>query len=152
VINRLWTASFVTLLINLSLLVAAASAQSGLVTPLANVKWEGDESKCLSSATENGNPDTGPSTLILKAAPKCDVPWHYHTAEEQLIVTQGTVHAEMDGMPAASLDPGGFAMMPSKVKHRFSCQSKTECVMFVTFDRKYDIVWAKDESPTKPAK
>jgi len=34
-------------------------------------------------------------------------------------------------------------MMPSKVKHRFSCESKNECIMFVTFDRKYDIVWLK---------
>lgn len=125
---------------------SAQTAKPGVVTALSNVKWESDDKKCLSSATENGDPDTGPSTLILKAAPKCDIPWHYHTAEEQLIVSQGTVQAEMDGMPAASLDPGGFAMMPSKVKHRFSCESKNECILFVTFDRKYDIVWVKDKS------
>lgn len=132
------------------LLAALASAQTpkpGSVKPLATVKFEGDDLKCLHSATENGDPDTGPSTLILKAAPNCKVGWHYHTAEEQLIVTQGSVQAEMDGVAAATLESGGFAMMPSKVKHRFSCESKTECVMFVTFDRKYDIVWLKDNSP-----
>ena len=131
---------------------SAPPAKPGLVKTLSNVKFEGDETKCLRSATENGDPDTGPSTLILKAAPDCKVPWHYHTAEEQLIVTGGTVQAEMDGMAAATLNAGGFAMMPSKVKHRFSCQSKTECVMFVTFDRKYDIVWVKDSSTANPAK
>ena len=125
----------------------AQSAKSGVAKPLSQVKFEGDAAKCLSSATENGDPDTGPSTLILKAAPNCKVPWHYHTAEEQLIVTQGSVQAEMDGMPAANLESGGFAMMPSKVKHRFSCESKNECIMFVTFDRKYDIVWVKDSAP-----
>jgi quercetin dioxygenase-like cupin family protein len=132
---------------------SSTAAKPGLVKTLSNVKFEGDETKCLRSATENGDPDTGPSTLILKAAPDCKVPWHYHTAEEQLIVTQGSVLTEMEGMAAATLEAGGFAMMPSKVKHRFSCQSKTECVMFVTFDRKYDIVWVKDSSPpANPAK
>jgi quercetin dioxygenase-like cupin family protein len=125
----------------------AQTAKMGVAKPLSQVKFEGDETKCLRSATETGDPDTEPSTLILKAAPGCKVAWHYHTAEEHLIVTQGSVQAEMEGMPAATLDSGGFAMMPSKVKHRFSCQSKNECVMFVTFDRKYDIVWVKDNPP-----
>ena len=128
-------------------MASSAAAKSGVVKALSDVRFEGDDTKCLRSATENGDPDTGPSTLILKAAPDCKVPWHYHTAEEQLIVTGGTVQAEMDGMASATLNAGGFALMPSKVKHRFSCQSKTECVMFVTFDRKYDIVWVKDSAP-----
>jgi hypothetical protein len=50
----------------------------------------------------------------------------------------------MAGMSPRLLGPGGFAMMPSKAKHQFSCQSKTACVMFVTFDRTYDIFWVKD--------
>jgi quercetin dioxygenase-like cupin family protein len=133
--------------------VSGQSAKPGAVRPLSQVKFEGEDTKCLSSATENGDPDTGPSTLILKAAPNCKVAWHYHTAEEQLIVTRGSVQAEMEGMPSAILESGGFAMMPNKVKHRFSCESKTECIMFVTFDRKYDIVWVKDTAPTgNPAK
>jgi hypothetical protein len=27
--------------------------------------------------------------------------------------------------------------------HWFTCKSKEPCLMFVTFDRKYDVVWAK---------
>jgi quercetin dioxygenase-like cupin family protein len=112
---------------------------------LSEVKFEPDDDvKCLLSAVETGNPATGPSTIILKAPPNCLVPWHYHTAEEQLIVTEGYVRTEMDGMPAHNLGTGGFAIMPGKVKHQFSCQSKTACVMFVTFDRTYDIFWVKD--------
>jgi len=137
-------------------LISVASAQTakpGTVKTLADVKFEGDDTKCLQSATETGDPSTGPSTLILKAAPKCEVKWHYHTAEEQLIVTHGSLLTEMEGMPAATLEAGGFAMMPGKVKHRFSCQSKTECILFVSFDQKYDIVWVKDDShPAPPSK
>ncbi len=114
---------------------------------MSEVKFEPDDDvKCLFSAVETGNPATGPSTIILKAPPNCLVPWHYHTAVEQLIVTEGSVRTEMDGMAAHSLGPGGFATMPGKVKHQFSCQSKTACVMFVSFDRTYDIFWVPDHT------
>ena len=147
----LWIAS--SSLLFLSGIASAQSVRPGLVKALSDVKFEGDDSKCLRYATESGDPDTGPSTAILKAAPKCDVPWHFHTAEEELMVVRGSVVTEMEGMPAATLDAGGFAMMSSKVKHRFSCQSKEECIMFVSFDRKYDIFWVKDSPrPDHPVK
>jgi len=136
----------IALLTLASIALPAQSQKLGITRTLAQVKFEGDM-KCLNSATENGDPDNGPSTLILKAAPGCKVGWHYHTAEEQLIVTAGTVEAEMDGMAPSTLESGGFAMMPGKVKHRFSCESKNECIMFVIFDRKYDIVWVQDSPP-----
>jgi quercetin dioxygenase-like cupin family protein len=124
--------------------INAQSMDKGGARPLAQVKFAADDDvKCLESALENGNPATGPSTFILKAPPNCIVRWHYHTAAEQLIVTQGTVKTEMEGMAAVSLTPGGFAMMPGKAKHQFSCQSKNPCVLFVTFDRTYDIFWVK---------
>ena len=123
----------------------AQTKNPGVVRPLAEVRFDPDDDlKCLSSAVETGNPATGPSTIVLKAPPNCLVPWHYHTAAEQLIVIQGSVRTEMEGISPRPLGPGGFAMMPSKAKHQFSCQSKTACVMFVTFDRTYDIFWVKD--------
>jgi quercetin dioxygenase-like cupin family protein len=113
---------------------------------LTEVKFEQDDDvKCLASAVESGDLAKGPSTIILKAPPNCLVPWHYHTAEEQLTVVEGNLRTEMEGMPALSLGPAGFAMMPSKAKHQFSCRSKTACVMFVAFDRPYDIFWVKDK-------
>src|SRR3982074_1143017 len=131
------------------LVAVAASPQGqtpshGVVILLGSAKLTSDgEPACLKAALENGDPNSGPSTLVCEAGPGCVVPAHYHTAEEQLIVVRGDVLTGMDGMPEATLGPGGFAMMPSKAMHWFSCQSKSPCLMFVTFDRKYDIVWAK---------
>jgi quercetin dioxygenase-like cupin family protein len=118
----------------------------GIVTPLAsaNLVFDG-EPACLKVARENGDPDTGPSTFLLEAPSECVVPAHYHTAEEQLMVARGDLLTGMDGMAEATLSPGGFAMMPSKAMHWFTCKSKVTCLMFVTFDRKYDIVWAKPQ-------
>ena len=67
--------------------------------------------KCLLSTVEAGDPTTSRSTLILKASSGCVVPWHYHTAEEQLIVISGTVLVEMVDHQPTRLGPGGFAVM-----------------------------------------
>jgi len=141
--------SLAPLAILLAAVVASPRAQTpphGVVAPLSTLKLESDgQPACLKSALENGDPDTGPSTILLEADPGCVVPAHYHTAEEQLFIVRGDVLTGMDGMSDKTLGPGGFAMMPSKAMHWFSCQSKSPCLMFVTFDRKYDIVWAKPQ-------
>jgi quercetin dioxygenase-like cupin family protein len=126
------------------MITAEQGSKRGIVLPISTVKWEQDSDiKCLTSALENGDPNTGASTFILKALPDCVVPWHYHTSEEQAMVVRGEVLTEMEGMAATMLGAGGFAMMPSKVKHQFLCQSKGECLLFVSFDRTYDISWVR---------
>jgi quercetin dioxygenase-like cupin family protein len=136
------------------LLVALVSTAAGAqvphaITPLKDAPFAQDEDvKCLQSALENGNPDTGPSTFILKAPAGCRVPAHYHSAEEQLIVIRGSVLTGMKGMSSVTLTAGGVAVMPAKAVHWFSCSGKDPCLMVVTFDRKYDIVWVDAHSST----
>jgi quercetin dioxygenase-like cupin family protein len=125
----------------------AGSTTTGAITPFESARFEADpDVPCLASAVETGNPETGPSTLILKAPPGCVVPWHSHTAEEQLIVVRGTVLAEMTGHELTRLGPGGFAVMGSHMAHQFTCKGTTPCVMFVTFDRAYDIKMGQGQS------
>ncbi len=127
----------------------AEPAMVGDVKPLSSLHFSADDDvKCLSDALETGNPETGSSTMLLKASPGCVVPWHYHTAAEQLIVIRGTVLTEMPGHPASQLLAGGFAVMASRVPHRFVCQKEMECLMVVSFDRKYDIFWGKGNVAT----
>jgi quercetin dioxygenase-like cupin family protein len=130
----------------MALLVAVAASsrgqeqiyKRGIVTPLAsaNLVFDG-EPACLKVARENGDPDKGASTFLLEAPSGCVVPAHHHTAEEQLMVVQGDVLTGMDGMAEATLGPG------SKAMHWFTCKSKNTRLMFVTFDRTYNIVWPK---------
>jgi quercetin dioxygenase-like cupin family protein len=135
---------FVILFVAVVAPISAQAPQHGVVTPLSSAKLTSDGAPaCLSSAVENGDPDKGASTFLLQAAPGCVVPPHYHTAEEQLLVVRGDVLTGMDGMSDIILGPAGFAMMPGKVMHWFTCKSKKPCLMFVAFDRTYDIVWAK---------
>jgi quercetin dioxygenase-like cupin family protein len=131
-----------------AVLVGGAAFAQGMVTgalkPLGSVQFSPDQDvKCLSSALETGDPATGASTWILKAPPGCVVPWHRHTAEEQLIIISGAVLAEMSDHPPTRLGPGGFAVMGSQMPHQFSCRGKSPCLMMVSFDRAYDIFWGK---------
>jgi quercetin dioxygenase-like cupin family protein len=122
----------------------AKDSATGSIKPLLSVKFSPDNDvKCLLSAVETGDPTTGRSTLILKASPGCVVPWHFHTAEEQLIIISGTVLAEMTDHQPTRLRRGGFAMMAGHMPHQFTCQGKSACLMVVAFDRAYDIFWGK---------
>ena len=135
---------FLLVAVTLSAQAPNSGPKPGVVRQLSEVKFPpGDGPDCLQFFLETGDLKTGPSTAIMKVAPKCVIPPHYHTAEEQLIIVKGDVSTGMQGMQDTVLGPGGFAMMPSKQPHWFTCTAKEECLMFVTFDRAYDIVWLK---------
>src|SRR4030081_362773 len=107
----------------------AERSATGIVKPLQSVQFSPDNDvKCLSSAVEAGDPTAGHSTWILKAPSGCVVPWHSHTAEEQLIIISGAVLAEMTDDQPTRLGPGGFAMMGGHTPHQFTCQGKSACL------------------------
>jgi len=124
--------------------VAAQEPMTGTANPFASLRLAQDaDVACLQSALETGNSQAGPSTWILKAPAGCVVPWHWHTAQEQLLVVAGDLMAEMTDHPPTLLQAGGFAMMPGRMAHQFTCRGAQACVMFVTFDGAYDIKWGK---------
>ena len=72
-------------------------------------RWRGTVQRRGGVSCRRSKPAIRPTAaqrLILKASPGCVVPWHFHTAEEQLIVTGGAVLAEMTGHQPARLGPG----------------------------------------------
>jgi len=120
----------------------ACGQQKGHATSLNMVRFERDSDvACLKSAVETGDPSTGPSTVVLEVPQHCVIPWHYHSAEEQLIVSRGVVLTEMGSDEKVKLGPGGFAVMPGGERHQFTCSSHKMCILFVTFNGKYDIFW-----------
>jgi quercetin dioxygenase-like cupin family protein len=134
----------------IALLAAAVLAQQNgdktlhvpIVHPLANANFASDrDPACLSSAVEVGDPDSGPSTILIKEEPGCVVRWHFHSAEQQMMVIKGELKAEMSTVPATVLGPGGFILIPSKEKHQFTCASKSECLFFLTIEGRFDNQW-----------
>jgi len=92
---------------------------------------------CVVGAVVDGDPAKGPSMVAVRAGAGCAIPWHWHTANERLVMVAGTAHLQMkDGKPL-QLSPGGFALAPSKHVHRFSCDVK--CMLYVQSDMPLDI-------------
>jgi quercetin dioxygenase-like cupin family protein len=78
---------------------------------------------CMTLAVLHGDPSKGPSTILLKFKPGCSVPWHWHTANESLVMASGTGSAQMkDGQPM-TMKAGDFLFLSAKGIHRFTAQS-----------------------------
>jgi mannose-6-phosphate isomerase-like protein (cupin superfamily) len=96
-----------------------------------------DMPACATAAILRGNPRWGAAWVLLRLASGCKVPWHWHTANETLLVIsgRGTVTAK-DGTPL-QFTPGAFAYLPNHHVHQASC-ART-CVLFNSADAAFDI-------------
>ena len=93
---------------------------------------------CVTMAVESGDPSKGPSVIIFKGTAGCLIPWHWHTPTEHVMIVSGSAKVEMkDSGSTVILSSGGYAMMPSKHVHQFTCTSA--CSAFVSSDGAFDI-------------
>ncbi len=96
----------------------------GVVSP-ATTKFAGMAGlpSCVTLSVLHGDPTKGASVILLKFAPGCSIPWHWHTADETLIMVSGTGSAQMkDGTPMA-MKAGDYIRLAAKGIHRFSAKS-----------------------------
>lgn len=92
---------------------------------------------CLTVAVQRGDPTKESAALLLKFTAGCTVPWHWHTAGEQLLLVSGKGTAQMkDGKPAA-MSSGDYAYLPSKMVHQF--KAITPVLMLDIPDAAFDI-------------
>ena len=110
---------------------------------------------CATAAVESGDPTKGAATLLLNIAPGCDVPWHWHTATETILITSGSLRLEMKGGDKpAMLRAGDYAAMPSHHVHQARCVGATPCMLFIHSSAAFDIHYvnaAGDEIPMSEA-
>ena len=93
---------------------------------------------CAKGAVLHGDPGSAQGAVLMaKATAGCKIPWHWHTANEQLGIVAGTTTMqERSGQPK-SMTAGSYVFMPGKHQHEFIC--KTACTLFVATDGKFDI-------------
>jgi len=99
--------------------------------PFANVPT------CFTGAVEYGDPSSGPSTFLVKGTKGCEVPMHFHTPTEQVVMLSGTARMEMKGEQPRIMKAGAFATTPPRHAHRFTCTSA--CQFYVFSDGAFDI-------------
>jgi mannose-6-phosphate isomerase-like protein (cupin superfamily) len=96
-----------------------------------------DMPACASAAILRGKPRWGAASVLLKLASGCRVPWHWHTANETLVVISGRGTVAMKDGPPLRFLPGAYASLPSHHQHKASC-SRT-CLLFNDADAAFDI-------------
>jgi quercetin dioxygenase-like cupin family protein len=92
---------------------------------------------CMTVAVQRGDPTKGSAALLLKFTPGCVVPWHWHTAAEQLMLVSGRGKAEMKDGKTMGMNPGDYAYLPSKNIHQFT--AVTAVLMYDIPDAAFDI-------------
>ncbi len=88
-------------------------------------------------SVQSGDPAKGPFILLAKATAGSIVPWHWHTANERLMIVSGVADVEMkDGSPVR-LQAGGFASLPAQHVHQFRCEQ--DCTFYIDSDGAFNI-------------
>jgi quercetin dioxygenase-like cupin family protein len=138
-VRRFFPLLSLCLLLGLPALAAAqASGGAAVGRNLADQKFGPTPGlpTCASGAVQTGDPSKGASIILAKIAAGCVIPWHWHTPNEHLMLASGAAKLEMkDGAPF-TLRAGGFATMPSKHVHQFTCEQA--CVLYVYSDAPFD--------------
>jgi quercetin dioxygenase-like cupin family protein len=132
-----------------SALAAQDMGQMGVVSP-ATSKFGNMAGlpTCMTLAVLHGDPSTGPSTILLKFTPGCSVPWHWHTANESLVMASGTGSAQMkDGQPM-TMKAEDFLFLSAKGIHRFTAQSAV--LLYDMPDGAFDIHYVDSDGKEIP--
>jgi quercetin dioxygenase-like cupin family protein len=126
------------ILLSVALSVAQTDAKA-VVKTAATSKFGGLPvlPSCATFAVEQGDPMKEASILLIKATSGCKVPWHWHTANEQLMFVSGSAKVEMKDAQPHALAKGDFVMLPGKHHHQFTCVSN--CLFFNSVEGPFDI-------------
>lgn len=147
-INKLWL-----VLVSIFFIAATTHAQamSSSVRNVAEMKLTPLPGlpTCVLGSVQSGDPAKGGSIIFAKVPSGCSIPWHWHTATEQVMIISGVARVDMkDGKPTV-LRSGGFAMLPSHHLHQFVCQES--CQMYISSDVAFDIHYVDAQGKEIPA-
>jgi len=104
---------------------------------------------CLKLSPQKGDPTKEAALILMKATAGCRIPWHWHTAGENLMFVSGKAKLEMKDAAPATVGAGDFATLPGKHQHQFTCLAA--CTFFNSIDGPFDIHYVdKDGNEIKP--
>ncbi len=92
---------------------------------------------CMTLAAQHGDPMKGPAILLIKFTSGCEIPWHWHTADENLMMVSGKGKAEMKSGGSHPMAMGDYIYLAGKETHRFICSSS--CVLFDMIGGAFDV-------------
>jgi quercetin dioxygenase-like cupin family protein len=91
-------------------------------------------------AVLHGDPGKGNADIFFKVPAGSEVPHHWHTSAERMVLVSGQLTVTYDGQAPVTLKPGMYAYGPAKAPHKASCAKGDPCVLFIAFESAIDAV------------
>jgi quercetin dioxygenase-like cupin family protein len=88
----------------------------------------------------HGDPARPNADVYLRVPARSDLPPHWHTSPERMVLISGELHVTYDGQEPAILRPGMYAYGPARAVHRGRCASSEPCVLFIAFEGPVDAI------------
>lgn len=89
-------------------------------------------------AVLHGAADAPNADVFFKVAAGDELPHHWHTSAERMVLVEGRLSVQYDGQSAVVLEPGMYAYGPPKLPHVGRCESEQDCVLFIAFEGPVD--------------
>lgn len=129
----------------------SASAEPALVNTFKDVqlKWGPCPAfipKGCEIAVLHGDPAKGNADVFFKVPANFDIPNHWHTSAERLVLVSGKLKVTYEGQKPFTMKPGTYAYGPAKASHKASCAKGKPCVLFIAFESAIDAFPTEHES------
>ncbi|WP_224490431.1 cupin domain-containing protein [Robertkochia flava] len=85
-----------------------------------------------------GDHTKGNFDILFKIPANFDVPKHWHTSPERMVLLSGTLEVTYDGEATQVLKTGDYAYGPAKKPHTARCGDDGPCTLFIAFENPLD--------------
>jgi mannose-6-phosphate isomerase-like protein (cupin superfamily) len=89
-------------------------------------------------AVLHGDPAKDNADIFFKVPGNFQIPHHWHTSAERMVLVSGRLEVTYDGQPPVTLKPGMYAYGPAKLPHKATCAKGDPCVLFIAFESAVD--------------
>lgn len=92
-------------------------------------------------AVVHGDPAGDDADVFFRVPAGAEVPLHWHSAAERMVLVDGRLRVRYDGHAPVALTPGTYAYGPARLPHSASCEDGDDarpCVLFIAFDGPVD--------------
>jgi quercetin dioxygenase-like cupin family protein len=86
----------------------------------------------------HGDPAGEESDVFFRVPAKAEIPLHWHSEAERMVLVDGRLSVRYDGQAPVTLTPGTYAYGPARLAHSATCESAQPCVLFIAFDGPVD--------------
>jgi hypothetical protein len=91
-------------------------------------------------AVLQGDPVQHNADILIRFPGQSDVPHHWHTSAERMVLVSGELLVDYDGQDPVVMRAGTYAYGPARLPHEAHCRSVEDCVLFIAFEEPVDAV------------